>query len=203
MKMSPATRMMVMGKRYTDSSAKSHYGGADENISKIRMGEHKYPMNEHDRREGAESHREHYDDDDYDDRHKGGRNREKWNDREMIATGSAWINPGRGGHGWEYQPVDERQAMEWVHGMQSPESGRPMPAFKPEEAEALRKAHCPECDKWEFFVALNMKYSDLYEAAKKLNMDKPEFYAHMAKAFLCDKDAGPHKLQKYMEIIPK
>ena len=121
----------------------------------------------------------------------------------MIATGSAGINPGRGGHDREYQPVDERQAMEWVHSMQQPEGGRPMPAFKPDEAEALRKAHCPECDKWEFFVTLNMKYSDLYEAAKKLNMDKPEFYVHMAKAFLCDKDAGPHKLQKYMEIIPK
>ena len=200
MKMSPATRMMVMGKRYGESSEK---GRRDGHGGEMRNGMHEYDHSMHDRYGGNDGRRERYSDDDYDERHKGGHHREKWSDREMIATGSAWINPGRGGHDREYQPVDERQAMEWVHSMQQPEGGRPMPAFKPDEAEALRKAHCPECDKWEFFVTLNMKYSDLYEAAKKLNMDKPEFYVHMAKAFLCDKDAGPHKLQKYMEIIPK
>ena len=38
---------------------------------------------------------------------------------------------------------------------------------------------------------------------KKLGMDKPEAYAHLAKDFLMDKDAGPHKLRKYMMTIPK
>lgn len=201
MKMSPATRMMVMGKRYGESSEKGRRDGRE---SDMHNGMHGYDRDMHDRRGGVDGRREHmrgdYDDDEP--RHHG-KGRESWSDREMIATGSAWINPGRNGHDREYQPVDERQAMEWVHSMQQPDGGRPMPAYKPDEAEALRKAHCPECDRWEFFVTLNMKYSDLYEYAKKLNMDKPEFYVYMAKAFLTDKDAGPHKLQKYMEIIPK
>lgn len=45
--------------------------------------------------------------------------------------------------------------------------------------------------------------SDYCETTKKMGMDKPEFYAHMAKDLLMDKDAGPHKLRKYMETISK
>ena len=138
-----------------------------------------------------------YDEDEEDDyRHK---RRERKG--ELIASGSVWMNPGKSSG--EYGPVTERQAIAWVAAMEQPEGGKPMPAYKPEEADALRKAHCPECDKWEFFVAINMKYSDCYEVAKKFSVDKPEFYALMAKAFLTDKDARPHKLQKYMETIPK
>jgi hypothetical protein len=36
-----------------------------------------------------------------------------------------------------------------------------------------------------------------------MGMDKPEFYAYMAKDFLKDKDAKPHKLRRYMETITK
>lgn len=138
-----------------------------------------------------------YDEDDEDDyRHK---RRERKG--ELIASGSVWMNPGKSSG--EYSPVTERQAMEWVHSMEQPPGGRPMPAFRIEETEALRKAHCPECEQWEFFTVMNMKYSDCLEVAKKFNVDKPEFYALMAKAFLTDKDAGQYKLQKYMEMIPK
>lgn len=94
-------------------------------------------------------------------------------------------------------PVDERQAMEWVHKMDGGEH------FKPEQADQFRSAICPHCDKWEYFVAINAMYSDYCETAKKMGMDKPEFYAHLARDFLNDKDAGPHKLRKYMETIPK
>ncbi len=46
-----------------------------------------------------------------------------------------------------------------------------------------------------------MIHSDYYEVAKRLNVDRPEFYAHMAKAFLMDKDAGEGKLAKYIKYI--
>lgn len=38
-------------------------------------------------------------------------------------------------------------------------------------------------------VTMNMMYSDYCAVATKYNANKPEFYADMAKAFLCDKDA--------------
>lgn len=120
---------------------------------------------------------------------------------EIYAPG-AMNRPGGMQH-QRYEPVDEQQAMHWVRKMKQPEGGRAMPAFKMEEAEALCKAHCPGCDPVEFFVALNMKYSDDYATAKKFGIDRPEFYAWLAKDFLMDDDAGPHKLQKYMQTIPE
>lgn len=98
--------------------------------------------------------------------------------------------------------VDEQKARMWTGKMQNPD-GTTGPHFKPEIAEQLRVAHCPKCDKWEFFVALNMMYADYCEVAKRFAADKPEFYVHMAKAFLEDPDAGEGKLAKYMEYIPE
>ena len=131
------------------------------------------------------------DDDDEDDkyRHKGGK---------MIA-GAVWTEDGKHHGDWK---VDEHKAMEWIGKMENP-NGSVGPHFKPEVAEQLRAAHCPKCDRWEFLVALNMMYADYSEVAKKFAADKPEFYVHMAKAFLEDPDAGEGKLAKYMEYIPE
>ena len=43
---------------------------------------------------------------------------------------------------------------------------------------------------WIWYAALNMMYSDYYAVAAKYGLDRPEFYADLAKAFLMDKDAG-------------
>ena len=43
---------------------------------------------------------------------------------------------------------------------------------------------------WIWYAALNMMYSDYYAVAAKYGLDRPEFYADLAKAFLDDKDAG-------------
>jgi len=217
MKMKPATQMMLMSKKYGESAEKKRmgeHGGMRERESGMYGREHG-GMNGYrsDRmRDGREWDRDEYEGGPHGEHGSRGEHdrRGGWQNREMIATGSAWINPGKGaehhsggGFALRFDPVYEPTAMRWVHGMEQPEGGRPMPAYKPEEAEALRKAHCPDCEKWEFFVAINMMYSDMLEVAKKFNVDKPEYYACMAKAFLKDKDAGKHKLRKYMEMIPK
>lgn len=143
-----------------------------------------------------------YDDDDDDDKYrlKGGR---------MIAKGAIWTE-GEEDDDWceklkrkSFKPVDEHQAMEWVSEMTA-DNDKPMPFFHIEDTENQRKVMCPECDKWEFFVAMNAMYADFQPAGQKYGAgDKPEFYALMAKLFLNDKDAGRHKLQKYMMVIPK
>lgn len=137
-----------------------------------------------------------------------GRERGYRGPQRMYASGSIWADDGEnhmsGKHGKRHDDkefgVDEHKAMQWVGKMQNTD-GSTGPHFKPEVAEQLRAAHCPKCDKWEFMVALNMMYADYAEVAKKFAADKPEFYVHMAKAFLEDPDAGEGKLAKYMEYI--
>lgn len=93
--------------------------------------------------------------------------------------------------------VDEHKAREWVRKMSSGEH------FKPEITDQYRSSACPDCDKWEFYTAMNAMYSDHYKTAQKMGVDKPDFYAHMAKDFLMDEDAKPGKLAKYMREIAK
>ena len=93
------------------------------------------------------------------------------------------------------QPVDEHTARKWVKKMDGGER------FKPEQIESLRTSVCPDCEKWEFYVAINAMYSDYCETAKKISKDTPEFYAHLAKDFLMDADAKPGKLRRYMTYI--
>lgn len=116
---------------------------------------------------------------------------------EIHAPGS--MNRPMGGMmgGSMKQPVDEHTARMWVNGMDGGEH------FKMEQCEQQRMAICPDCDKWEFYVAMNAMYSDYHETAKKLGIDRLDYYAHMAKDFLKDKDAKPHKLRRYMETIAK
>ena len=45
-------------------------------------------------------------------------------------------------------------------------------------------------DPWIWFAALNMEYSDNFDVAQKYGLDRPEYYADLAKAFLFDKDGG-------------
>ena len=52
---------------------------------------------------------------------------------------------------------------------------------------------------------MNMMYSDYYGVAAKYGLDRPEFYADLAKAFLDDKDAGgpEQKIAAYYHGIAK
>ena len=133
---------------------------------------------------------------------------EEYGGNRMYAAGMAWTDPKKDKkhhkerHEDHEEEVDEQTAMEWVHGMKAAD-GSQMPRYKHEQAEQMRKAYCPECEEWEWFTAVNMMYADYSEAAKKFNVNRDEFYALMAKAFLMDEDAAPHKLARYMEEIPK
>lgn len=93
------------------------------------------------------------------------------------------------------QPVDEHTARMWVQKMDGGEH------FKLEQTEQQRIAICPECERYEFYVAMNAMWNDYCETAKKMNIDRPDYYAHLAKDFLKDKDAKPHKLRRYMMHI--
>lgn len=53
----------------------------------------------------------------------------------------------------------------------------------------------------EFWVTMNMLYSDYAKVAKKYGVDNPEFFACMATAFLEDDDAVEDKLAIYYDCI--
>ena len=59
--------------------------------------------------------------------------------------------------------------------------------------------------RWAWGVTMNMMYSDYYPVAVEFGLNRPEFYAALAKAFLLDKDGpGPEqKLMAYYEHIAK
>ena len=115
----------------------------------------------------------------------------------IYAPGAMNKPMGRGGMHEDYPPVTEENARKWVRKMSNGEK------YPVENTEQMRNAHCPDCTKWEYYVAINAMYSDHCDTAKKIGQDKPEFYAMLARDFLMDADAGPHKLAKYMEMIPK
>lgn len=98
--------------------------------------------------------------------------------------------------------VDEWQARRWVSSMQG-EDGKSGEHYTPEKAAMLMKQHCPECDKWEWYVAINMMHSDYGPIARQVGVDCDTMCAMMARAFLEDEDAAEGKLKKYMETIPK
>lgn len=96
--------------------------------------------------------------------------------------------------------MDEKTATAWVKRMKNAD-GTTGGHWQPEQVEPYRQSICPECPKWAFFAAMNMCYSDYCEAFARLGISKPEVYAHMAKAFLNDSDAGEHKIEKYLNYI--
>lgn len=53
----------------------------------------------------------------------------------------------------------------------------------------------------EFYAAMNAMQSDFWPAAKKFGVDKPEFYAMLAKCFIEDPDAVEDKTAMYYECI--
>lgn len=97
----------------------------------------------------------------------------------------------------EKKHVDEHKARSWVQKMSGGEK------FRIEQTEQQRLTACPQCEKWEFYVAMNAMYSDHNKTLKQLGTDKAEAYAMLAKDFLMDEDAVDDKLTRYMETIAK
>lgn len=70
-------------------------------------------------------------------------------------------------------------------------------------ADSVGVSH--EIPRWAWGVTLNMMYSDYYDVAMQFGLNRPEFYAALAKAFLIDKDAPApeEKLLRYYQNVVK
>lgn len=96
--------------------------------------------------------------------------------------------------------LDEDTAREWMAHLRN-EDGTTGPHWTKEQATQLMKQKGINCDPLEFWVTLNMMYSDYLPVAQKANANNIDFYTNMAKAFLDDKDAVNGKLAHYYEYI--
>jgi hypothetical protein len=94
-------------------------------------------------------------------------------------------------------------AQEWVQRMKNAD-GTTGPHWTMEKTEEARAQRGINCDALEFWVAMNMIYSDYAKVAEKVNANSMDFYVYMAKAFLEDKDVrnqGGEKLARYYEYV--
>ena len=114
----------------------------------------------------------------------------------------------RGNHDYErgYAKSDvmtRQMAEEWVGKMENADETHG-PHWSMEQVKQVMAQHKVECDPIEFFVAINMMYSDYCAVLRKHGIgNKIDIYVDMAKAFLDDKDARPDKLMAYYEYVVK
>ena len=83
----------------------------------------------------------------------------------------------------------EADAKRWTEHMEN-DDGSMGAHWTLEQATAVANSIGVHVDPWVWFAALNMEYSDNFEVAQKYGLDRPEYYADLAKAFLFDKDGG-------------
>lgn len=98
----------------------------------------------------------------------------------------------------------KEDALYWVEHMENSD-GTTGAQWTMDETSAMAKSmgvYLPGCI---WFAAVNMMRSDYCLVARKHGVDKPEFYADMAQAFLFDKDAGEpeEKISAYYHCIAK
>lgn len=89
----------------------------------------------------------------------------------------------------EAESFTEDDAKAWTAKMEN-EDGTTDPHWTIAQTDAVANVAGVHVDKLTFWACLNMMYSDYYSVAAKYGLDRPEFYADLAKAFLMDKDAG-------------
>ena len=107
----------------------------------------------------------------------------------------------------EAATFDRETAMQWAANMQNAD-GTTGPHWTMEQTTAVAESmgiQAPVVPRWAWGVTMNMMYSDYYPVAVEFGLNRPEFYAALAKAFLLDKDGpGPEqKLMAYYEHIAR
>lgn len=123
--------------------------------------------------------------------------------QEAEVGGTMWMQPVERHHHKEEVMLDRETAEKWVREMDNEDPSRPTGArWSMEEIKpyAVKYGIKPDSEKYiEFYAMMNAMYSDYCEVAKKHNVNNPDFYAAMAKAWMEDKDAVHNKTAMYYE----
>lgn len=100
----------------------------------------------------------------------------------------------------DVEPLTRERAERWVQSMHNA-SGMRGQHWTMDQAKQIMARCGYQDDPVEFYAALNMMMSDYAKAAQKLGVDKEDFYAAMAHAFLNDDDAQRDKLARYYRYV--
>ncbi len=106
----------------------------------------------------------------------------------------------RGHAGSSEMEFDRQTADEWVKEMQNMD-GSKGPHWNREQVQQFMRQTGFQGNPEEFYAIMNAMYSDYCAVAKKFGFDRPEVYAHLAKAFLDDEDAVEDKAAIYFHYI--
>ncbi|MBR5280970.1 MAG: hypothetical protein IKU26_08400 [Clostridia bacterium] len=132
-------------------------------------------------------------------------------ERRMIGFGDDTMMMGESRHHEQMQrgmaegakmDLDQMSAEQWARNMEK-EDGSKGPKWSKEQVKPYMAQvgyHGPE---YKFWVIMNALYSDYCKIAKKYGVDRPEYYADLAKAWLEDADANPEKAGLYYKYIVK
>ena len=99
-------------------------------------------------------------------------------------------------------PMTREIADEWMAGLKN-EDGSKGPHWKMDQVKQLMAQKGIQHDPIEFWVVLNMLYSDYCSVFKKHNCNNIDVYTDLASAWLNDSDAMPDKLAKYYDCVVK
>lgn len=101
--------------------------------------------------------------------------------------------------------LTKAQAEEWVESMENDSEQKPkggMFSWEVARDWAQKVGIQPTGQRMiDFYAAMNAMYSDYSAVAARYKVDAPEFYAHMAKAFIDDPDAVKNKTAMYYRCI--
>lgn len=104
----------------------------------------------------------------------------------------------------EDEPMDKQTVMQWVEEMHDGKGLRGGHfTWHQAQQHAMNKGITGQQRQLEFFWAINAMYTDFHTAAEKFGVDKPDFYACLAKLFIEDPDAVDDKVEMYNRCIVK
>lgn len=102
------------------------------------------------------------------------------------------------GESKRHKGMSRRVAEQWTESMKNAD-GSTGPHWSMDQTKQVMQKRDIDCEPVEFWVTMNMLYSDYSKVVKAHGITSVDFYADMAKAFLEDKDAVEDKLMAYYE----
>ena len=104
------------------------------------------------------------------------------------------------GHEAHRGRLSREEASEWVQHMEH-EDGTKGEHWTCEQTTQVMRNKGYEFEPAEWYAVMNAMHADYFKVAKMFGVDNIDFYAAMAKAWLCDEDAVEDKARKYWEHV--
>lgn len=98
--------------------------------------------------------------------------------------------------------LSREEAHEWVQHMEH-EDGTKGEHWTCEQTTQVMRNKGYEFEPAEWYAIMNAMHADYFKVAKMFGVDNIDFYAAMAKEWLCDEDAVEDKARQYWEHVAK